>query len=126
MNIKPRELPIETQQLLSTWHDHFKLWWVIHYILGIVGTVLAITVASHPKFLLSFIHLIDILAWISAICIVLITLLMPSRRAKAYVNAWRILNNACIHYRMDDSFTMKELLNAVEEGEKIISESDPS
>jgi len=56
----------------------------------------------------------------------LMTFLMPSRRAKAYVNAWRILNDACNRYKMDENYQISELLNAVKKGEEIIAPSDPS
>lgn len=122
----PRTLPSEIEQLLSAWDRYFHNWWVVHYVLGIAGSAFAITVASQPKFLLGVPYLIEGFAWISAICIALITFLMPSRRAKAYVNAWRILNDACNRYKMDESYTIKELLDAVKEGEKLIGSSDPS
>jgi hypothetical protein len=121
-----RTLPLEIEQLLSAWGKYFHSWWTVHYIFGIVGSVCAITVASQPKFLLGLPYLIEGFAWISAICIALITFLMPSRRARAYVNAWRILNDACNRYKMDEKYTIKELLDAVKEGEKIISTADPS
>jgi len=122
----PRALPTEIEQLLVAWDRYFHNWWAVHYILGIAGTVCAITVASRPKFLLAVPYLIEGFAWISAICIVLVIFLMPSRRAKSYVNAWRILNDACNRYKMDERYTIEKLLDAVKECEKIIGASDPS
>lgn len=121
-----RILPDEIEQLLLAWDKYFHTWWVVHYVLGIAGTICAITVASQPKFLSAIPYLIDGFAWISAICIALITFLMPSRRAKAYVSAWRILNDACNRYKMDETYSTQELLNAVKKGEDIIASSDPS
>jgi hypothetical protein len=51
---------------------------------------------------------------------------MPSRRAKAYVNTWRMLNDACNRYKLHEKYTIEELLNTVKEGERIIGTSDPS
>lgn len=121
-----RSLPDEIEQLLSAWSKFFHNWWAIHYILGIMGTVCAITVASQPKFLLNIPYLLDGFAWISAICIALITFLMPSRRAKAYVAAWRLLNDACSRFKMDEQYSVQELLDAVKKGEDIIGHSDPA
>ncbi len=121
-----RTLPTEIEQLLLAWDKYFHTWWAVHYGLGITGSVCAITVASQPKFLLALPHLGEGFAWISAICIALITFLMPSRRAKAYVNAWRILNDACNRYKLDEKYTIEELLNGVKDGEGIIGTSDPS
>ncbi len=120
-----RTLPEEISQLHSAWDWYFRTWRVVQYCLGIGGAISAITVASQPKFLSAVPHLMDVLAWISAICITLITFLMPSRRANAYVNAWRLLTDACNRYKLDDTYPVQELLNAVREGEKIIAASDP-
>jgi hypothetical protein len=119
-----RTLPPEIEQLLSTWYRYFHIWGGIHYVLGIAGTVFAVTVVSQPKFLSGIPYLIDGFKLISAICVLLLTFLIPSRKAKDYVNAWRILNSACNRYKMDESYTIKELLDAVDEGEKIIGCSD--
>lgn len=82
--------------------------------------------ASQPKFLLALPYLGEGFPWISAICIALISFLMPSRRAKAYVNTWRMLNDACNRYKLHEKYTIEELLNTVKEGERIIGTSDPS
>jgi hypothetical protein len=121
-----RSLPSEIQQLLSAWDRFFHAWWLFHYTLGIAGTIASITVASNPKILQGCPHVIDSLAWMSAICIALITFLMPSRRAKAYVAAWRLLNDACNRYKLDPTYPVQELLNAATKGEEIISSADPT
>ena len=121
-----KTLPNEIEQLLLAWDKYFHTWWAVHYTLGITGTISAISVASQPKFLLGIPYLFDGFAWISAVCIALMTFLMPSRRAKAYVNAWRILNDACNRYKMDGNYQISELLNAVKKGEEIIAPSHPS
>ena len=124
--METRPLPEEIEQLLTAWYKYFHKWWAVHYFLGIIGTICAITVASQPKFLLDIPYLLDALAWISAICMALITFLMPSRRAKAYVAAWRLLNDACNRFKLDQQFPIQELLDAVKKGEEIIGRSDPS
>lgn len=120
-----RTLPDEIEQLLLIWGRLFRKWLFVHYALGITGTVVAITTASQPKFLLNVPYLIDGFAWISAVCIALITFLMPSRRAKAFTDAWRKLNVACNRYKMDEEYTIKELLGVVKECDNIVASSDP-
>jgi hypothetical protein len=111
--MQPRIIPDEIEQRLSAWRRYFTRWWNVHYALGITGTVSSILVASQPKFLSNINHLMEIFALISAICIVLITFLMPSRRAKAYVSAWRILTDACTRNRVDETYSKRELLDAL-------------
>lgn len=122
-----REIPKKITDLLHIWDKLFHRWWVYHYLLSIAGIIASITVASNPKFLSGY-HpeILSILAWLSALCMTLITFLMPSRRARAYVAAWRLLYDACSRYELDDTYPMKELIDIMKKGEDIISSSDPS
>lgn len=124
--IKRRSIPTKIQRVLDLWERYFHTWWCIHYVLGIGGTIASITVASNPKFIVGVPSLLELLAWISAICIALITFLLPSRRAKAYVEAWRLLHDAVTRYEEDESYELQELLNAARKGEELIGQSDPS
>ena len=120
-----KEIPKEIEELCRAWYKYFHRWWIAHYTFGALATACSITVASHPHFLQTIPYFIDIVAWLAAVCIALIVFLMPSRRARAYVAAWRLLCDACNRYKIDDNYQIKELLDAVKEGEKIIASSDP-
>ena len=122
----PRAIPQKIQVLLNDWDRYFRSWWRYHYIFGVLGTVSSITVASNPKFLSGVPYLLELLAWLAAVCIALITFLMPSRRAKAYVSAWRVLHDACTRYETDSTYQLQQLLDAAKRGEELISQSDPS
>lgn len=122
-----REIPKKITDLHHIWNKAFNRWWVYHYFLSIAGIIASITVASNPKFLSGYYpEMLSILAWLSALCMMLITFLMPSRRARAYVAAWRLLYDACSRYELDDTYPIKELIDNVKKGEDIISSSDPS
>ncbi|HYX29560.1 MAG TPA: hypothetical protein VE863_13420 [Pyrinomonadaceae bacterium] len=122
----PRIIPDEIEQRLTAWRRYFVRWWNVHYTLGITGAVSSIAVASRPLFLSNRPFVIEGFALIAAVCIVLMTFMMPSRRAKAYVSAWRILSDGCTRYRLDETFSMHDLLDVFTEAEKIIEGSDPS
>lgn len=121
-----RTVPAQIQRLLNAWYFFFRLWWIYHYSLGIIGTVSSISVASNPKFMQGVPYLLDGLAWLAAICIALITMLTPSRRAKAYVSAWRLLRDACTRYETDPSFSLQKLLDTAKRGEEQIGQADPT
>jgi len=123
MSIK--SIPEDIEKLRQSWFFHYREWRGYHYALGVVGTICAITVASNPKFFQDIPYILEGAAWISAICIALLTFLMPSRRAKAYIDAWRILNNSCNRYKMSEDYTVEQLLDAVASGENTIATSDP-
>ena len=111
------------EQRLIVWKRRFYICWFLHYFLGLLGIASAITVAIRPSFLWKF--ALDILAWIAAISIVLITFLTPSRQASAYNKAWIILSNAYDKYKMK-LCSAKEVLNARQKGESIIMSKAPS
>jgi len=123
-----RELPKDVAETLDFWLHHKFKWWRLHYGLGVAALLCSVTVASGPKFEHLFSAgplILDILAWISAICIALVTFLMPTRRARAYVAASRVLSDARNRYINDPNYPLKKLLDAVKEGEDIIERSDP-
>jgi hypothetical protein len=120
----PRDVPEEIDIHRRLWVRFNHRWKALHYTLGVVATCFAITVAAQPGFLKAIPHLLEAIAWASAVCVALITFLMPSRRARSYVGAARILTDACNRYRLDPNFRMKQLLDAVKEGEDLISRGE--
>lgn len=120
-----REIPAEVSKLVKAWYGYFHKWWVVHYLLGVGGTISAISVASNPKILQAIPYSIDVLAWVSAMCMALLTFLMPSRRAKAYKMAWRTLLDAVNRYQHDDAYEVQSLFDAVVVGEDYIEKTDP-
>lgn len=123
-----RELPKDVAETLDFWLHHKFKWWRLHYGLGIVALVCSVTVASRPQFANLFSAaptLLDVLAWVSAVCIALITFLGPTRRARAYVAASRVLSDARNRYVNDPTYPLEKLLDAVQQGEDIIARSDP-
>lgn len=123
-----RELPKDVAETLDFWLHHKLTWWRLHYGLGIAALFCAVTVASRPQLANLFSTaptLLDVLAWVSAICIALITFLGPTRRARAYVAASRVLSDARNRYVNDPTYPVEKLLDAVQQGEDIIARSDP-
>ena len=123
-----RELPKDVAETLDFWLHHKFKWWRLHYGLGIAALLCSVTVASGPKFEHLFSAapvILDVLAWVSAICIAMVTFLGPTRRARAYVAAARVLSDARNRYVNDPNYPLKKLLDAVQEGEDIIARSDP-
>ena len=121
----PRDVPDEFRGRLTAWYKFFWLWWGVHYFLGIVGMVSAIlaAVASvQPNLLPGYPAIPGI---VSAVFVSLLTFLRPSHPARGYTEAWRKLSGACNRYRFEQEFTLRDLQNAVDEGERLIKESEP-
>ncbi len=119
-------MPTEVAGTLSVWIALYRRWWKYHYILGIIALVSSITVASRPQLQ----HLLptqfaNILAWVAAVAVGLITFLSPSKKARAYVSAARLLSDARNRYESDPDYPIQKLLDAVAKGEDHISRADP-
>lgn len=117
-------IPDEIVKMTKSWHFYFRTWWFFHYLIGIVGVISAITVANNPKFLQGVPLLLDSLAWLSAICVTLLTFLEPKKRARAYVAAWRILYKEVGTFRYGSSDNPATLFETVKKGEDIIAQLD--
>lgn len=120
----PREVPPNIDEHLAIWVRCHRAWSTCHYLLGILSTLFSITVASQPEGLKEIPRLMSILSWLSAICVGLMTFLLPMRRARSYVKAARVLTDARNRYRHESAFTIEQLLNAVRDGEEHISKSE--
>lgn len=121
-----RTPPERLAKLRDAWYRFMTNWRVLHYSLGIGGTVFATAVAAQPALMKNVPHLLDSLAWLSAACIGVLTTSRPHSRANAYAAAWRLLNDAVNRYALDPSYPVEQLLQAATEGERAIQASDPT
>jgi len=121
-----RTPPERLTRLRDAWYRFMTSWRILHYTLGIGGTVFATAVAAQPALLKTVPYLLDSLAWLSAACIGVLTTSRPHSRANAYAAAWRLLNDACNRYALDPNFPVESLLEAGTKGEQVIQSSDPT
>lgn len=126
ITIEERLPPERLTKLRDAWFRYMTSWRVLHYTLGLGGTIFATAVAAQPSLLKSVPYLLDTFAWLSAACIGVLTTFRPHSRANAYAAAWRVLNDACNRYALDSNFSIELLLDASTRGEHIIESSDPT
>ena len=125
MELPINNVPPEIQKLHGSWHFYFRAWWLVHYVVGIVGVMSAITVANNPAFLGPYTSVItNGLSWLSAVCISLLTFLEPKKRARAYAAAWRILHEQIGCYRYEKDISPAELFKAAKRAAGIIAGLD--
>jgi len=119
-----RTIEAEVLRRRNVWNLAKFAWWIGHYILGSLATLLPIVDAlttpagEHSTVL----HL-----WLDiggAICAGLLTFLIPSRAGKAYGAAWRRLDYAIIAYKIDPNVSGDDILKALKEGESLIEENE--
>lgn len=118
--------PRDLTKLRDAWYRFMVNWRIVHYSLGIGGTICATAVAAQPALLKTIPFALDTSAWLSAACIGILTTARPHSRANAYAVAWRLLNDALNRFTLDPSFPIGQLLQAATEGERAIQASDPT
>lgn len=111
----PRELPAEISERLTEWHQILKRASIYHYTLGICGVTASALAAAFDG------SVSKLLAAASAACIAALGFAKPERRYLKFVRAWRVLDSAAMRYRYH-KLSDTELLNAVEQGERMITE----
>jgi len=125
MSLTEHPIPPDVERIYKSWVLFRRSWWLCHYFIGIVGVLAAITVANKPQFLQNLPLLLNGIAWLSAVCVALLTFLEPKKRARAYTAAWRILHKAIGTFRhsaipQDPAM----LFEAIAHGEELIAKLD--
>jgi len=117
--IQSRLLPKEVEERHTSWRRHFKFWRRFNLCVGTAGTALSAVAATDIG------HLAPYFAALAAVCLAVLGFAHAERNYLQYVGAWRVLDKALNHYRYDHTVTVKQLLDAVQKGEKFIAEFEP-
>lgn len=120
-----RDLPEEFDKKRKQLAKYRAGWRVCHYTLGISATIASIVAGSIGIYLPRYPIIVAGLSSFSAISIALVSFLLPSRKAKAYSEAWRILNNACNEYVFKPEIKIDTLIEAEAKAEELVRLSDP-
>ncbi|SMO58471.1 hypothetical protein [Fodinibius sediminis] len=118
--VNTRTLPDDIRERCREGYYHFKFWRRFHYAIGTLGA--AVSAIAATDITIFGYSSTPLLAAAAAVCFAIIGFAHPERNYLQYVRAWRILDIACKRYQYDDQFSMKHLLDAIEQGEKLISE----
>ncbi len=114
-----RELPTDVASRLKAWKILWKSWAIGHYALGgasvAASAFASSTEGSNAKYL----------AASAAVLTALIGFMQSERRYFKFVRAWRVLDVAALRYKLGQ-LGEKELVDAVERGEALITEFEDS
>lgn len=109
-------LPDEVSKRRNDWFRHFKFWRRFHYSIGTLGAIVStISATAHSPYS-------QWLAGGAAVIFAWTGFTHPERNYLQFVSAWRVLDAACKRYQYDHAFSLNDLLQANENGEKILSE----
>lgn len=113
--VASRNVPPDIQVRLTDWR---KLWTQsarIHYLFGGFSVAFSAIAAATGGVLAQY------LSAVAAVLTALIGFVHPERRYLKFVRAWRVLDVAALRYKFG-IIEVKELCDAVERGETLISE----
>lgn len=111
------KLPSKLVNRLKSWERTHRLYFILHYFIGIVG-VLASTLASSKLFWNP-----QILSIISTVCIAVLAFVRPEREHIRFWQAWKTLDSAVIRYE-SGLVNLEEVVDALDRGEAGILEFD--
>lgn len=119
------KIPEDVERIYRDWNWYRRVWWFLHYLIGLLGIVSSYTVASKPQVLQGIPLLLNSIAWVSAVCVGLLVFLEPRKRARAYTAAWRLLHTAVGKFRHDRKQIAPDVLfDAISHGEEFIAKLD--
>lgn len=118
----------EVGRLRKSWRRSYFVWSGLHLGLSLFGVLLSITAATKPPFVRSLIGAggVEVLGWAATVFFAAFAVLTPSRNARAFIAAWRILNDQYLRSEcLDEDDVCVALVDAIRRGEEIISGRDP-
>jgi hypothetical protein len=109
---------------LVEWRRSFRLWRAFNNGLRLISLTLSFSVAVGLKFMASVITL-QLLAWTAFLSTLILLWLQPAKRAKAYADAWRGLDDLYSRYLVEENIPAEKVYDARLKGEQLISFTDP-
>jgi hypothetical protein len=116
--IDQRAVPPQVSKLLDAWVQKRQLYNFTHYGVGIVG--LFASVAAGSGF---FAASASVFAFVSTLSIAILAFSNPRKEYGKFARAGRVLYMAVLRYQ-HRQIDLADLLNAVEQGEKIIEKAE--
>jgi hypothetical protein len=109
---------------LVEWRRSFRLWRALNNGLRIISLTFSFTLAIGLKFIAS-VTVLQLLAWTAFLTTLILLWLQPAKRAKAYADAWRGLDDIYSRYLVDEDIAPDNVYDVRLKGEQLISFTDP-
>jgi hypothetical protein len=113
----------EQLQIKKFWKGFLFFWYVLHYLLGVSAVFISVTIAARPTALGLSEQSYGNLAWILALCTGSIAFLSPEQSGYRYQRAFRILSSEITRYLADETYPVKNVVDAYNRGEDIIHQA---
>lgn len=119
MSDQIREIPDEFLKRRRTWHLSRITQQGIWILFAIAGILAGLAVTSFAPELQEK-GMVRIFGFVSAASTAILSLFKPIQLADKFLEAWRVLDHACIRYKYDPTATIQTLFEAMDKGEKIL------
>lgn len=120
-----RQVPELVVDRLKWWRRFSLTWRLIHYCLGLTATVSSVLVAAHESLPNSWSDWsLSTFSLITAVSTGILTFLNASAKSRAYMQAWRLVNNESSSFQLNPNYPEATLGTALRRGEAIIAKSD--
>ena len=125
----PKPVPKPISDQLFNWQICFWIWNVSHYALGLFAALGASLIATKKDAagfeLFSAMPGLPItLGMVVAIATAALTFLKASAKANAYIQAWRLLHNEVVCFRLDENGSESKLCEVHRKAEELIGRVD--
>lgn len=110
------EIPALISQKHASWSRIQTRLLTLHYIVGILGVATAALAAALGGEYARY------LAAASGVCTAVLGFVHPERRYLRFIGAWRMLDIAILKFKLGKA-SLDDLIQAVEQGETLITES---
>lgn len=114
---------------LATWKRMYMIWTTMHYGLSVLAISATILVGILPS-TISYSQdalLYSVLSILASLFVFLLAFTSPSKQARSYIAAWRLIDMAIIEVQstMDKSAVASRITTAILQGEQLLSGKDP-
>ncbi|SOE59094.1 hypothetical protein SAMN05414139_01473 [Burkholderia sp. D7] len=120
-----RAVPELVADRLETWRRYARYWRIIHYCLGLTATVSSVLVAANKSFPDTWwVWTVPTFSLITALSTGILTFLNASGKSRAYIQAWRLVDDACTQFQFNQNYAEATLGAAMRRAEALIAKSD--
>jgi hypothetical protein len=114
----------EQVKVKDRWFHCHQKWTVVHYGIGGAAIFFSSLAASKAETLGLGAAVTAWCSWLTVLFTAFLTFLSAERKSNKYARAWSVLNNQITRYNSDHRCQLDDVLEAYQQGESIIFETD--
>lgn len=122
----PSEILARARERQTYWRKQYRIWNIVHYSFSVWATGLTLASAALPAILTTYAWVLPLMSLVAALLVAFIAFWTPSKQARSYIAAWRLLDSKLRWYEhLKTPEALLEVDAAIDEGERILAGKDP-